>query len=65
MVDEELGYKSISLRHSLERYQQSDEYIEKEKDVSVEITTSFLKRDGDKSTLALDNEKNRNRSKYL
>ena len=48
MVDEELGYKSISLRHSLARYQQSDEYIEKEKGWG-EITTSFLKRDGDKS----------------
>ena len=56
MVDEELGYKSLSLRKSLVRYQQSDEYVEKEKGWG-EITTSFLKRDGDKSTLALDNEK--------
>ena len=56
MVDEELGYKSISLRQSLARYQQSNEYIEKDKGWG-EITTSFLKRDGDKSTLALDNEK--------
>ena len=56
MVDEELGYKSISLRQSLVRYQQSNEYIEKDKGWG-EITTSFLKRDGDKSTLALDNEK--------
>ena len=56
MVDEELGYKSLSLRKSLTRYQQSDEYVEKEKGWG-EITTSFIKRDGDNSTLALDNEK--------
>ena len=56
MVDEELGYKSLSMRNSLVRYHQSDEYSEREKGWG-EITTSFLKRDGDKNTLALDNEK--------
>ena len=56
MVDEELGYKSLSMRNSLVRYHQSDEYSEREKGWG-EITTSFLKREGDKNTLALDNEK--------
>ena len=56
MVDEELGYKSLSLRKSLTRYQQSDEFSERDKGWG-EITTSFIKRDGDNSTLALDNEK--------
>ncbi len=56
MVDEELGYKSLSFRNSLVRYQQSDEFSERDKGWG-EITTSFLKRDGDNSTLALDNEK--------
>ena len=56
MVDEELGYKSLSMRNSLARYHQSDEYLEREKGWG-EITTSFLKREGDKNTLALDNEK--------
>ncbi len=56
MVDEELGYRSLSFRNSLVRYQQSDEFSERDKGWG-EITTSFLKRDGDNSTLALDNEK--------
>ena len=56
MVDEELGYKSLSFRNSLVRYQQTDEFFERDKGWG-EITTSFLKRDGDSSTLALDNEK--------
>ena len=56
MVDEELGYKSISFRNSLVRYKQSDEYSDRDKGWG-EIKTSFLKRDGDNSTLALDNEK--------
>ena len=56
MIDEELGYKSLSFRNSLVRYQQSDEFFERNKGWG-EITTSFLKRDGDNSTLALDNEK--------
>jgi len=56
MVDEELGYKSLSFRNSLVRYQQSNDYSKRDKGWG-EITTSFLKRDGDKSTLALDNEK--------
>ncbi len=56
MVDEELGYKSLSFRNSLVRYQQSDEFSERDKGWG-EITTSFLRRDGDKSTLALDNKK--------
>ncbi len=56
MIDEELGYKSLGVRSSLVRYQKSDEYSQREKGWG-EITTSFLKRDGDKSTLALDNKK--------
>ena len=56
MVDEELGYKSLSMRNSFARYQQSDEYSERANGWG-EITTSFFKRDGDKNTLALDNEK--------
>ncbi len=56
MVDEELGYKSLSFRNSLVRYQQSNEFSERDKGWG-EITTSFLRRDGDKSKLALDNEK--------
>ena len=56
MVDEELGYKSLSFRNSLVRYQQSNDYSKRDKGWG-EITTSFFKRDGDKSTLALDNEK--------
>ena len=45
MVDEELGYRSLSFRNSLVRYQQSDEFSERDKGWG-EITTSFLKRDG-------------------
>ena len=56
MIDEELGYKSLGVRSSLVRYKKSDEYSQREKGWG-EITTSFLKRDGDKSTLALDNKK--------
>ena len=36
---------------------QSDEYFSDKDKGWGEITTSFLKRDGDNSTLALDNEK--------
>ena len=32
MVDEELGYKSLSMRNSLVRYQQSDEYLKEKRD---------------------------------
>ena len=54
-IDEELGYKSLGVRSSIVRYQKS-EISQREKGWG-EITTSFLKRDGDKSTLALDNKK--------
>ena len=56
LVDEELGYKSIALRNSLMRFKNSDEYNEREKGWG-EITSSFLKRDGENSTLKLNSEK--------
>ncbi len=56
MIDEELGYKSIALRNSLTRFKKSDEYKERDKGWG-EITTSFLKRDGENSTLKLNAEK--------
>ncbi len=56
MIDEELGYKSIALRNSLMRFKKSDEYNERDKGWG-EITTSFLKRDGENSTLKLTSEK--------
>ena len=56
MIDDELGYKSIALRNSLMRFKKSDEYNERDKGWG-EITTSFLKRDGENSTLKLNSEK--------
>ena len=56
MIDEELGYKSIALRNSLIRFKKSAEYNERDKGWG-EITTSFLKRDGENSTLKLNSEK--------
>ena len=55
MIDEVLGYKSLSLRKSLTRFKQSDEYFEEGKGWG-EITTSFLKRDGENSSLKLGSE---------
>ena len=56
MIDEELGYKSIALRNSIIRFKKSAEYNERNKGWG-EITTSFLKRDGENSTLKLNSEK--------
>jgi len=55
MIDEVLGYKSLSLRKSLTRFKQSDQYFEEGKGWG-EITTSFLKRDGENSSLKLGSE---------
>ena len=56
MIDEELGYKSIALRNSIIRFKNSDEYNKQDQGWG-EITTSFLKRDGENSTLKLNSER--------
>ena len=56
MIDEELGYKSIALRNSIIRFKNSDEYNKRDQGWG-EVTTSFLKRDGENSTLKLNSEK--------
>ena len=55
MIDEVLGYKSLSLRKSITRFKKSDEYFEESKGWG-EITTSFLKRDGENNSLKLGSE---------